>query len=218
VCHCFEQFVDANCGSYKKAITLAQPREVSTSEVLVLESGNPDFDKTILKFQTFDIGTSIFNTILVKNLDRIIFVLDGYGNVRMNYGGLTIGQGLNTLSSGMTINTGGLRVTGGITAESNTLVIQGRTVVSGVTIGNGGMSVVGTSRFRAEATVTGGFSISRGLNSTYVSDMTRPRLILGPLSCYALSLTACSLLPCRASTFSLVVGQFPLEGLCCTEA
>jgi hypothetical protein len=139
---------------------------------MVIESSNPDFDKTILKFQTFDIGTSIFNTILVKNLDRILFVLDGYGNVRMNYGGLTIGEGLNTLSSGMTINTGGLRVTGGITAESNTLVIQGRTVVSGVTIGNGGMSVVGTSRFRAEATVTGGFSIEKGLNSTYVSHVT----------------------------------------------
>jgi hypothetical protein len=175
VCHCFEQFVNANCGSYKKAIAVVEERAVSTSEVMVLESSNPDFDKTILKFQTFDIGTEAFNTIVVKNMLRVLFVLDGYGNVRMNYGGLTIGAGTNTLSSGMTINTGGLKVTGGVTAQSNTLVIKGRTVVSGVTIGNGGMSVTGTSKFYASATVAGGFSVTKGLNTSYVSFRCNPQ-------------------------------------------
>ena len=152
-------------------------REVSTEEVLVISSTNPAFEKTILQFQTFDIGTDDFKTISVKNLDREVFALDGYGNINMYYGGLIIGDtgNSNFLSeySGMTINTAGLTITGGLTAKTDTLVIDGRAWIQagGITINNGGMSVVGTAEINGECAVSGGFSVSKGLSIAQVCNV-----------------------------------------------
>jgi hypothetical protein len=163
--------MDANCASYKQAIAPPSVREVSSSEVLIIESSNPDFESTILRFQTFDIASEAFNTLQVNNLDRTVFNMDGSGNVVMNYGSLTIGDTNNSLSSGMTINVGGLRVTGGITAYTDTLVIDGPVTVlaGGVSIGNGGLNVAGDAYFNGDNGVTGGLSVTKGLVLSNVS-------------------------------------------------
>jgi hypothetical protein len=169
VCFCFEQFMGANCGAYKKAIAEYSERAVSPSEVLVIESSNPLFDKTLLKFQTFDIGNDQFRTISAQNMDRTVFQMDGYGNIKMNYGGLVVSASIYSKTSGMTVNAGGIAVTGGMTAESDTLVINGRTnVKGGITVTNGGFNVVGASRFNGDSSVTGGLEVTSGLECAQV--------------------------------------------------
>lgn len=165
MCFCFQQFSGANCANYKKAIAPPVQREVSTNEVFTVESSNPEFKATILRFQTFDVASSDFKTINVNNLDRNVFSLDGAGNVNMNYGSLVIGDATNVEYSGMTVNAGGLTVTGGVTAYTDTLVINGPTYVTtgGVTVMNGGLRVIGTAEFNGDAEIFGGFSVARGL-------------------------------------------------------
>lgn len=165
MCYCFPQFSGANCASYKKAIAVASEREVSTSEVLSVESSNPDFVSTVLRFQTFDVASEDFRTLNVDNLDRNVFNMDGAGNVNMNYGSLIIGDTNNSLSSGMTVNTGGLSVTGGVTAYTDTLVINGPVFVAtgGVSIVNGGLRIAGNTQFNGNTEITGGLSASHGL-------------------------------------------------------
>jgi len=138
---------------------------VSINEVFTVESTNPDFTATLLRFQTFDVASTDFKTINVNNLDRNVFSLDGAGNVAMNYGSLVIGDADNVLSSGMTVNTGGLTVTGGVTAYTDTLVINGPTYVTtgGVTVMNGGLRIIGTAEFNGDAEIFGGLSVAKGL-------------------------------------------------------
>lgn len=172
VCYCFEQFSGAACGSYKKAIAEFSERAVSTSEVLIIESSNPEFDRTILQLQTFDIGTPAFNSIKVKNLERTVFQMDGYGNIDMFYGGLKIGDTTSdNPSSGMSVDTGGLTVTGGVTAYTDTLVIDGRVEVKGggVTVASGGVTVEGDATFYDESSITGGMVVAHGINVAQVN-------------------------------------------------
>ena len=171
MCYCFEQFEGANCGSFKKAIAEFSERAVSTSEVLIIETSNAEFDKTVLQFQTFDIGTLGFNTVKATNLDRTVFQMDGYGNVNMHYGGLVIGDtGMDVTSSGLTVDVGGLTVTGGITAKTDAVVTECPVQVKagGVSIANGGFTVVGQTDIHGQGTITGGMKITRGLNISSV--------------------------------------------------
>lgn len=174
MCYCFEQFTDANCGSYRKAIAQPSERAVSTSEVLTIETSSADFDKTVLQFQTFDIGTPAFSVLKADNMDTTVFQMDGYGNINMNQGSLVIGDsGWQGVTSGMTVDSGGLQVTGGVTAFTDTLVIAGPVQVKGggVEIGNGGFTVQGAAEINGLGHITGGFQASRGLTVSNVCDI-----------------------------------------------
>jgi hypothetical protein len=172
LCYCFDQFSGANCDEYKNFTAAAIVRDVDYNQVLTVESSNPDFDKTVLTLNTFDIGTDAFTTMKAVNLDRTVFEMTGYGDVTMHYGSLTIGganfsvTGGAIAGGGQTIGAGGLSVVGGMTTYSGKLSIGNRVLVygGGVTVNNGGVTIVGSSTFNGDATMAGAFTVYNKLN------------------------------------------------------
>ncbi len=118
-----------------------------TTDILNLQNALSPFTGTVLQLSSTYAGTTGFNYFQVSDVARSdgvsIVVVDGYGNFKINYGGLTIG-GLDE-KGGETINIGGLQVTSGITIYNKGLVITGGVTIEseGLNLESGGMRVTG---------------------------------------------------------------------------
>ena len=148
VCTCFADFTNTNCNTYFYGL-----RAVTTTvnaDILSVQTTTTAFTGNVLKLSTTGIGNTGFDMIKVSDERRTIFSLDGYGNLDMFYGALTLwgGDGLG----GMTIAHGGLTVTGGLT-----IFKQGLQVSGGITISSGGLRIPLDG-----IQVTGGMSVNSG--------------------------------------------------------
>ncbi|KAJ1438128.1 hypothetical protein B484DRAFT_324288, partial [Ochromonadaceae sp. CCMP2298] len=81
-CLCFQQFTNSSCDVYKSAVAPFSQRAID-SDVFKIGVSNDDFADNVLTINTFDIGTEAFTTIRVEDRDKVLFTMDGYGNLVM---------------------------------------------------------------------------------------------------------------------------------------
>ena len=92
LCACYADFIANNCGAFTYGIRALDTLKVG--DIMTLQNTRADFTGNILQLTSAFNGSQAFNFIQVtdtyRNFDSPIFNMDGYGNVRLNYGGLTI--------------------------------------------------------------------------------------------------------------------------------
>lgn len=160
-CSCFSAYAGSNCN-----YTLAgSPRNTGIalpSEIMLLNITKYPFNGTDLLLETTYFATSKFNSILMQQVGINYFELDGYGNINIFRGGLSINGRNGTIFSGQTIASGGLTVSGGLTISSGGLDMSAGplTVVGGGSI-IGGLLATGNVNITPIALIpTGGLTVN----------------------------------------------------------
>ena len=126
LCSCFEDFYGGNCGTFAPLSSISQAVEAGDSDVLQIQVHSNSFSSDMVKLSTVDVATNAFTFLRLNDNYRNIFVIDGAGNILINYGtfnihrgGLTIASGGLKVSGGLTVNQHGIRSVGGMTVNSN---------------------------------------------------------------------------------------------------
>ena len=174
-CSCYPDFTGASCNKVASTSTMSS---VTLTDIVTLTANNPAYNGSVVRLA--GTGLMFLNYALLRcgTSDQTVFEVTGSGDVIMDYGGLSIHSGGQTIyggglavSNGMSINNRGLNVRGGISVEGGVnvaghLQIQsGLSVKAGGLVVDGGMSVyddgmrVSSGGFYLKA---GGMTISRG--------------------------------------------------------
>lgn len=188
VCNCLPDLENSNCDTFRGAQIITQ--QLLPDEVLHLEVTNPDFNDNLVAIDHNFPGTSVFNTLTASDVSNTKFRLDGYGNVRMNYGGLYIGSNSSLSRGGATIRASGLTVTGGVSVYSGGMTVFDSVdlVNLGLFVEDGGVGIYGGIDMQdSPFMVTGGATVQGRL---FVNNSVRF------LSCFILLLNHCSLFCC----------------------
>lgn len=180
LCNCFKNFANSNCDSYSEDYFSYQA--LLEEDVLQINNDEENFSGDILNIGFTQEGTYTSNAIIARDVDSDIFKIDGYGNLNMFQGGLTLTSGSSTVAtngmwidggvtiadgglflddiSGMTVFDVGMRIRGGgVSAQSHITVNDG-----GVFVADGGASIYdwGISVADGALVAAGGVSVHQG--------------------------------------------------------
>ena len=130
LCSCYEDFYGGSCSVFAPLSSTSQSIEAGDSDVLQIQVHSKTFSSDMIKLSSVDAATDAFTFLRLNDNYRNIFVIDGAGNILVNYGmvnihrgGLTVANGGMKVSGGLTINQHGVRAVGGITVNNNGLKI-----------------------------------------------------------------------------------------------
>ena len=168
-CSCYEDFYGGNCETYAPLSSTSQVIEAGTSDVLQVQVHSKTFTSDLVKLSSVDSASNAFTFIKLNDNYRNIFVIDGAGNILVNYGEFNIHRG------GLTITSGGLKVSGGLTVHQH-----GISSVGGMTVNNHGLKIYqhglsvegGMTIVTSGLKLTGGLTIESGLANIDAGDIS----------------------------------------------
>ena len=146
-CSCYPDFTGASCNKVASTSTMSS---VTLTDIVTLTANNPAYNGSVVRLA--GTGLMFLNYALLRcgTSDQTVFEVTGSGDVIMDYGGLSIHSGGQTIyggglavSNGMSINNRGLNVRGGISVEGGVNVAGHLQIQSGLSVKAGGLVVDG---------------------------------------------------------------------------
>eukprot|EP00606_Chrysophyceae_sp_TOSAG23-5_P001098 GSChrysophyteH2.ASY1.ANO1.1092.1 assembled CDS len=147
-CSCYDSFYGSNCATF-----LPDGVVRDLIDVMSITVSEEAYTESVLHLADTVRGVDKWNSIVIEgNFDQfndkrdILFQMDAWGDIDMNYGGINLRAPVETGDSGLHVNWGGFVVTGGMTIASGGLEITGVDVggegeFSGDIVTDGGLNV-----------------------------------------------------------------------------
>lgn len=129
-CSCYDDFYGGSCSTFAPLSSTSVAIEAGDSDVLQIQVHSQSFTSDLVKLSSVDAATNAFTFLRLNDNYRNLFVIDGAGNILVNYGTFKIHRG------GLTIANGGLKVSGGLTVTQH-----GIRSVGGMTVNNNGVKI-----------------------------------------------------------------------------